>query len=99
MKKHDKRTALMFPRTPEVSMHPILAALVPTAPKTSHGLTLPHLLVVLLTETLLPIIPSIDGKHSFRIYIFLSRLLIPLLYRLYLLNLYVLGIHTNPPPL
>lgn len=62
MKKHEKRTALIFPRgSAEITTHPVLAALSSSTPKTSHGLTLPHLLVVLLTDTLLPIIPSIDG--------------------------------------
>jgi len=52
----------MFPRTIiQATNHPILSTLSPAASRTSHGLTLPHLLVVVLTETLLPIIPSIDG--------------------------------------
>ena len=65
VKRHHKRTALMFPRaTTQITNHPVLSALTPSTPQTSHGLTLPHLLLVLLTETLLPIIPSIDGAHN-----------------------------------
>lgn len=71
MKKHDKRTQLLFPRPSQgreqaqLQLHPLLlAALTPKKP--SHGMTLPHLLVVMLTDTLLPVIPSIDGKrHPF----------------------------------
>lgn len=63
LKKHDKRTALMFPAgSTQIATHPILSNLSLSSPKNSQGLTLPHLLVMMLTETLLPVIPSIDGK-------------------------------------
>ena len=91
MKKHGKRTALMFPgSTTQAANHPILSALSPLAPRTFHGLTLPHMLVVLLTETLLPIIPSIDGASYITVtYPDLDSVAPPPTNRLYLFNLYL----------
>ena len=64
MKKHDTWTALSsFRPNTDATNHPMLSVLLHLAPKTYYKPTLLHLLLALLTETLLPIIPSIDGAH------------------------------------
>lgn len=63
LKKHEKRTALMIPREQQDRILPLLASLTPNTlskKSTSQGITLAHILVVQMTDALLPVIPSIE---------------------------------------
>jgi hypothetical protein len=72
LKKHEKRTALLIPTSQRERIFPLLVSLNPNQFSGNSGTggalvrrsisrtSLPHMLVVLMTDTLLPVIPSID---------------------------------------